>query len=110
MAALFRATAGVIFLGTPHRGTNRTAWARIVENLVVGVLDNPGGRAVEALSRGSEVLECLQDSFSGILQSVIVYSFFEGLPMPGIGKVLSVILPLVNQRTLSNIQTPRLYD
>ncbi len=66
-AALFKATAGVIFLGTPHRGSNKTAWATVVKHLNEAVLKNDDPRVVESLTRGSEVLERLQDSFSGLL-------------------------------------------
>jgi hypothetical protein len=89
VAALFSATAGVIFLGTPHRGGNKLAWSRIVQNLVEAVLHDHTERVLEALMRGSEVLERLQDSFCGIIQDFSVYSFFEDLPVTGVGKVRS---------------------
>jgi hypothetical protein len=92
---VFNATAGVIFLGTPHRGSNQTAWATVARNLNQAVLRNDDQRIVEALKRGSEVLERLQDSFSGLLHNISVYSFLEDLPVQGVGKVrvfLSVTL------------------
>jgi hypothetical protein len=86
-AAVFDATKGVIFLGTPHRGSNRAAWANIARNLNQAMLRNDNPRIFEALMRGSEVLERLQDSFSGLLHSISVYSFLENLPVDGVGKV-----------------------
>jgi hypothetical protein len=86
---LFKATAGVIFLGTPHRGSNRAAWATVVKHLNEAVLKNDDPRVVESLTRGSEVLERLQDSFSSLLPSITVYSFMENMPVEGIGKVRS---------------------
>jgi hypothetical protein len=50
---------------------------------------NDDPRVVESLTRGSEVLERLQDSFSGLLQSISVYFFMENMPVEGIGKVSS---------------------
>ncbi len=84
---MYNATAGVVFLGTPHRGSNRSAWATVAKNLNDAVLRNNDPRVVEALTRGSEVLERLQDTFSGLLQKISIYSFMENMPVEGIGKV-----------------------
>lgn len=84
---MFKATAGVVFLGTPHRGSNQSAWATVAKNLHDAVLKDDDPRVIEALTRGSEVLERLHDSFSGLLQTISVYSFMENMPVKGIGKV-----------------------
>jgi hypothetical protein len=98
VAALFNATAGIIFLGTPHRGSNKASWDRVARNLSEAVLNDSNQLVVEALIRGSEVLERLQDSFSGLLQNISVYSFLEDKPVDGIGKVITSTLIAITSR------------
>ncbi len=85
-AAIYPATTGIIFLGTPHRGANKAAWATLTEALATSVLNSNTEASAHALMRGAEVLERLQDSFCGLLSGVSVYSFFETLPVSGKGK------------------------
>jgi hypothetical protein len=64
-----------------------TAWANVALKLAKALLQDPNQRVVDGLTRGSEVLERLQDSFSGLLQGFTIYSFFEDLPVKKLGKV-----------------------
>ncbi len=100
---MFNATAGVIFLGTPHRGSNKSAWANVARNLNQAMLHDGDPRILEVLFRGSEVLERLQDSFSGFLQSISVYSFLEDLPVAGIGKVRAAYVSSNYFKSLTNV-------
>ncbi len=100
IAPIFRATAGIIFLGTPHRGSDKAAWARLVTKLAAAIGHDRNDRVIAALSRGSEILERLQDSFNGLLHHITVYSFFEALAVKGAGKACIfypvIISPLSN--------------
>ncbi|KAI9830205.1 MAG: Nucleolar protein 9 [Phylliscum demangeonii] len=87
-AAILVSTTGVIFLGTPHRGSSQTAWAKVATRLAKYVLKDQDDRVIDALKRGSEVLERLQDSFAGILHNLTIYSFFEDLAVTGVGKIV----------------------
>ena len=86
-ASIVSSTKGVIFLGTPHRGGNHTAWAKIATNMAKFVLKDNNSRVIDALTRGSEVLERLQDSFSGVATSLNIFSFFEEVATSVAGKV-----------------------
>jgi hypothetical protein len=66
-----------VFLGTPHRGGNQIAWAKIATGLATAVYKDNNQRIIDALNRGSEVLERLQDSFSSIIGQLDICSFFE---------------------------------
>jgi hypothetical protein len=88
LAAILPATAGIVFAGTPHRGSNKAAWASIATNLAKLVLKDHNDLIITALCRGSETLERLQDSFSGIAANMKLFSFFEDRQTSGIGKVL----------------------
>jgi len=68
----------VVFLGTPHRGGNQIAWAKIATNLATAVYKDNNSRIVDALCSGSEILERLQFSFSSIVSQLDICSFFEG--------------------------------
>lgn len=81
-------TYGIAFLGTPHRGGNHTAWAKIATNFANIVLKDHNDRIVDALKRGSEILERLQDSFCGIVTQISIFSFLEDLAYGTAGKIV----------------------
>jgi hypothetical protein len=79
----------------PHRGSNMVAWATVAQYVNKALLHDDDPHIVEALIRGSKVLERLQDSFSGLLHCISVYSFLEALPVDGVGKVrIALVSPL----------------
>lgn len=80
---------GIVFLGTPHRGSNKAKWASIATNFAAAVLKDHNDKVIEALCRGAETLERVQTGFSRILISLPVYTFFEDLQYEKIGKVIS---------------------
>jgi hypothetical protein len=85
--SIITSTFGVVFLGTPHRGGNHTAWAKIVTGLATAVYKDNDTRVIDALARGSEILERLQDSFSNIASHLSIRSFFEEQGFGVAGKV-----------------------
>jgi protein SERAC1 len=85
--SIVTSTSGIVFLGTPHRGGNNTAWAKIVTGLATAVFKDNNARLIEALTRGSEILEHLQDSFSSIGGQFNTPSFFEERGFGVAGKV-----------------------
>jgi protein SERAC1 len=89
LAAILPATVGIVFAGTPHRGSNKATWASIATNLAKLILKDHNDRVINALCRGSETLERLQNSFSGIASDMKVFSFFEDEQTSSIGKVFS---------------------
>lgn len=76
----------MIFAGTPHRGSNKAAWASIATNLAKLVRKDHNDRVVDALCRGSETLERLEHSFAGVSVNLNIFSFVEDMPMATIGK------------------------
>ena len=55
-AAIITSTYGIAFLGTPHRGGNHTAWAKIATNFAGIILKDHNARVVDALTRGKPLL------------------------------------------------------
>ncbi|KAE9380746.1 hypothetical protein N431DRAFT_552847 [Stipitochalara longipes BDJ] len=88
VAAIKSATMGIVFLGTPHRGSNQTRWASVANNIANAVLKDHNDKVVAALCRGAETLERVQTSFSRILITLPVWSFFEDQRYGKVGKIV----------------------
>ncbi|KAK4208230.1 hypothetical protein QBC37DRAFT_379273 [Rhypophila decipiens] len=97
-ARIVESTAGVVFLGTPHRGSPEFAaagdWARTFVNFF-GVETNPA--MLHALGLKTTDLERAQESFSGLWlkHGFRVKTFQEGLGLTGlsIGALGSKVVP-----------------
>ena len=91
---LCECTRGVIFLGTPHKGSELARWAKCLAN-VVGVVKQANSSIVRQLEKDSEELERIQDNFDILLRSreakalppIHIKCFFEEKPITGIGQV-----------------------
>ena len=88
-------TRGVIFLGTPHSGTDALAsWAKGLAT-ALGILKQTNPDILEALKRDSELLYRMQTEFHTMIRNrrkknetdIDILCFFEELAMPGIGVV-----------------------
>ena len=88
LAPIFPATKGIIFLGTPHRGSGKTSLARVVASIAQAALQSTNSALIQDLERDAQTLDRIRDSFSGILdrRTLTIWSFEEELPM-GIGLV-----------------------
>ena len=81
LAALYAHTKGILFAGTPHRGSNiatRLAWL---------VQSDRNAELISTLRQGSQRLDDIQEDFKHILENFAVYSLLEEVPYPKIGKV-----------------------
>ncbi|KAL3953290.1 hypothetical protein ACCO45_013233 [Purpureocillium lilacinum] len=93
--SIFNCTYGVIFLGTPHRGSELASVGKIAARIAGLGLAESDHKLLTALELGSTELERIADSFSRMLpkqsKGMNVYSFFEALPLTGLslaGKVV----------------------
>lgn len=86
-AGIKSATQGVVFMATPHRGSNKAKWATIAMNLMGVVLKDHNSKVVDGLVRGSETLERIQTNFNKILITLPVWTCYENLQYEKIGKV-----------------------
>lgn len=87
-ARILRNTIGIIFLGTPHKGSDQARWDAVAANLARILKKDHNDTIVEALSRGSSVLESLQSSFTGISDRFSYSTFTEEREYPNIGKIV----------------------
>ncbi|KAH7173733.1 uncharacterized protein B0J16DRAFT_294087 [Fusarium flagelliforme] len=96
-------TRGVIFLGTPHHGSSLAKIGELVSRSV-GMIKNTNSDIVQVLTRDSEVLARIVDSFQALVMTrsrnegntIEITCFYEELPQKRVGLVVpkhSAILP-----------------
>lgn len=76
-----------MFAGTPHRGSDKVKWGKTVANLSQLLYKDRSTQMLNALERGSDAIDMLQDSFKDIIGDFPIYTFLEELPLQKIGKV-----------------------
>ncbi|KAJ6092418.1 hypothetical protein N7467_004387 [Penicillium canescens] len=93
---VIESTAAIAFMGNPHLGSNKAAWAIPLTRLA-NVLRTANKEIVQALAPGSEMLDNLQQEFHTMLEdyrrnhgkTLEMYCFYEELEVTGVGKVVS---------------------
>jgi hypothetical protein len=83
---ILRQTAGVCFLGTPHRGARVAYWGSLALDLYKIFGGQPNTNVMETLQENSENLQYITQEFSKLLtrKSFNVYSFREEYPYHGV--------------------------
>ncbi|KAK5660882.1 hypothetical protein OQA88_12253 [Cercophora sp. LCS_1] len=70
---------GIMFFGTPHRGSDVAGWATVLGGVLkvgmAGTSTNTG--LVKDLERGSRVLEGIGEAFVNAGRELVVFSFYE---------------------------------
>ncbi|KAK5202612.1 hypothetical protein LTR41_011644 [Exophiala xenobiotica] len=82
------ATIGLIFLGTPHRGSDKATYGKVLANVAQSISHKPPPRLLSALQTNSDVLLQLTTNFRFQLPDYEVYSFFELRPMKGLSSLI----------------------
>ena len=74
-------TAGICFLGTPHRGSNSATIGKIAFQITKAAGKSPNTKILQGLERNSETLDTIGDDFSQTMlkygSNMKVYSFRE---------------------------------
>ena len=83
---IYQDTYGVIFLGTPHRGSQWASWSSLANNLSKLAFQAPATQLLGALEVDNPVLDIIADEFHKMVRSdkVKVYSFREERGMSGL--------------------------
>ncbi|KAK0620840.1 hypothetical protein B0T14DRAFT_567558 [Immersiella caudata] len=89
LGSILKETLGVIFLGTPHRGSIKASIGRLTANAgkVLGASD----KLLRALECDSDLLEQQRQSFDLIRRSLYIVCLREDLPMTGLGMIVPEI-------------------
>ncbi|KAK4141525.1 vegetative incompatibility protein HET-E-1 [Dichotomopilus funicola] len=95
LRGIFDCTIGIVFMGTPHRGAWMADWAKIPAS-ALGLVKSVNRSLLEILQTNNQALELIQVNFWSMIrerqkanQPPDVTCFFEELPLPGVGKVVS---------------------
>ncbi|KAN0071003.1 TPR-like protein [Elaphomyces granulatus] len=75
------ATVGIIFLGTPHRGSEKASYGKVLAKVATTVMHKPAPALVNALRANSDALMRLTTDFRFQLPQYQVCSFYEMKPM-----------------------------
>ncbi|KAF9771509.1 hypothetical protein IL306_010850 [Fusarium sp. DS 682] len=91
----FTHTKGVIFMGTPHKGSWMADWSRIPA-MALGLVKSTSKSLLEVLETNNQYLESIHVRFLSMMREqreggrqLEVTCFFEELPLSTIGKVVS---------------------
>jgi hypothetical protein len=82
------ATLGLIFLGTPHRGSDKATYGKVLADVAQFIAHRPSPRLLTALQTNSDVLLRLTTDFRFQLPDYEVYSFYEQRPMKGFSSLV----------------------
>lgn len=83
LRSIFVSAYGILFLGTPHKGSDIASWGSFLEWLCKAVpkkaLDT-SDQLVEALKANSETLQNIDRQFSQMIENFHLYFFHEAKP------------------------------
>lgn len=111
ISKLLHATTGILFMGTPHAGSDLAVWAHSFAQFYK-LAGQTNTKLLKALQRQSEVLLGVEQDFQLLLQSpaiqVKVFCVFEGLPVRGLGKIVSEASAVMSQYPNASIRANRM--
>ncbi|OBT77638.1 hypothetical protein VF21_03713 [Pseudogymnoascus sp. 05NY08] len=88
---VFRSTRGIIFMGTPHAGSDIANWGYVLAALLSTVW-NTNSAILDPLRQKSDVLTAIQQQFQQCLRKpgvdIEVYCFFEEKAVVGVGVIV----------------------
>lgn len=83
LRSIFVSTYGILFLGTPHKGSDVAQWGSRLEGIVsavAGKLVDSQPQLVNALKNNNETLQNIDRQFVQIMGRFHIYFFHEGKP------------------------------
>lgn len=70
----------MVFFGTPHRGSDKASYGRILANVATGVMHRPKSKLIDALQSNSETLMRLSSEFKYPASKIQIATFYEMKP------------------------------
>jgi hypothetical protein len=91
---ILESTEGIVFMGTPHCGSQLADWAKIGTSMAK-LVKRLNESIISVLQPDSEVLARVQQEFHTMMRArsgagkhqIRIVCFYEDLPTPGIGEV-----------------------
>ena len=95
LRSIFDCVKGIAFMGTPHKGSWMSEWAKIPAG-ALGIVKSTNKSLLKILETESQLLGSIQLRFLALIRGLResgrrleVTCFFEELPLPTVGKVVS---------------------
>lgn len=82
-------TIGIAFFGTPHRGSEKASYGKVLASVATTVLHRPSSKLVDALQSNSDTLQRLNSDFRFQLVSYQILTFYETRAMSVFSKPAS---------------------
>jgi hypothetical protein len=93
MNTLLDAVKGIVFLGTPHAGSDLAKWGKVLTG-ISSIFMKTNQDILRVLNPGSEMLAAVQQDFHTMLDSrrkigekMMIFCFYEEYGVNGIGEV-----------------------
>jgi hypothetical protein len=84
LRSIYVSTYGILFLGTPHNGSDLAKWGTLLQSICSAVLPkkffDTSPQLIEALKTNNETLQNINRNFSPIIGRFHVYMFHESKP------------------------------
>jgi hypothetical protein len=99
--SVLEATRGIVFMGTPHKGSNLASWGNTIAKYLSKVRA-VNRKLLKTLEVNSEVLSGVEEEFQQLLQNpayarkIKVFCFYEEQPVRAVGFIVpkdSAVLP-----------------
>lgn len=74
-------TLGIVFFGTPHRGSDKTNYGKTLANVATGVMHKPKSKLISALQSNGDTLMRLTSEFKFAAPNMEIMTFYETKPM-----------------------------
>jgi hypothetical protein len=84
-----KATYGLVFFATPHRGGEFAQLGKIAAGIVRAIYSNPKNSFMDALEKDNLYADTIIEDFRNLLDDYIVYTFVESRPLPNLGAIVS---------------------
>ena len=85
-----------MFFGTPHRGSDKANYGKILANVATGVMHKPQSKLISALRNNSDTLMRLTSEFKFEAPKMQIMTFYETKP-------IGVLSGLVSTRDLGSV-------
>ena len=97
---IFTSTYGIIFLGTPHRGSGKASLGDVATSILKAFGHDANSSLVRDLRADSQTLERVADAFSRMLamEKIKVHSFYEELGLTNVVGIRKVWQRISYQR------------
>jgi hypothetical protein len=94
-------TVGIVFFGTPHRGSDKASYGNVLARVAAAVTSRPASPLIAALQTNSKELMKLTSEFRFQLPAYRVASFYETKTIAALSTLVRILPDSVTCRKIS---------